>query len=343
MVGFINKWARNWVFYHIVYWIFVLLTFFWDVREYAPYDLKGYLSTVFIRTALLAALTYVNLFFLIPKVYPRSKILYWLLIVFSIYLFVNVYRMVYFMTTDEVGEVFRPPSIDITLGRMFVAIRFLLVSFLFKFLKGWFDQEKKISQIKVDQLSTELKYLRAQVNPHFLFNTLNNLYGLALKKSDKAPDVILRLSDIMDYMLYESTEIKVPLRKDVDNLINYIELEKIRQGNNAKIIFTINGEPESQKIIPLLMLPLLENGFKHGVNKEMINAYLDGHLEITPTSIELTVVNNMTAKPAETGDGHGIGLQNLKKRLELFYPKKHELSFVQKNHSYKAYLKIDLA
>jgi LytS/YehU family sensor histidine kinase len=246
------------------------------------------------------------------------------------------------MTTDFVGETIIPFRVDFYFSNAFIAITTLLYSFLFKFLQGWFEQEKKISQIEVAQLSTELKYLRAQINPHFLFNTLNNLYGLALKKSDKTPEVVMRLSEIMDYMLYESNESKVPLKKDVDNLINYIEIERIRQGNNAKIDFTITGEIKTQKIIPLLMLPLFENGFKHGVNKEMANAYLNSHLDVTQTFIELTVINNKPIVPAEKDDGHGIGLQNLRKRLELFYPQKHRLSIVQKPDSYKVYLKIEL-
>ncbi len=246
------------------------------------------------------------------------------------------------MRTEEVSEANISPPFAMLLSKIFISIRSLIFSFSFKFLQGWFEQEKKINQIKVDQLTTELKYLRAQINPHFLFNTLNNIYGLALKKSDKTPEVVMRLSEIMDYMLYESIEAKVPLKKDVDNLNNYIELEKIRQGNNAKISFIITGEINSQKIIPLLMLPLFENGFKHGVNKEMVNAYLNAHLDVSQTSIELTVINNKPIVPAEKDDGHGIGLQNLRKRLELFYPQKHWLSIVQKPDSYKAYLKIEL-
>jgi two-component system, LytTR family, sensor kinase len=342
MTGSLNRWTRTWGFYHILFWAFITITFLWDIIEYAPYDLTGYLSSVFIKVFLLICLTYNNLFFLIPKIYPRSKLLYWALLVISIALFVILYKSVYFMTTDKVGELYDQAPIDVYIGRSFMAIRYLLISLFFKFLQGWFEQEKKISQIKVDQLSTELKYLRAQINPHFLFNTLNNLYGLALKKSDKTPEIIMRLSEIMDYMLYESIESKVPLKKDVDNLVNYVEIEKIRQGNNAKINFTISGEINTQKIIPLLLLPLMENGFTHGVNREPANAYLEANLEITQTAIELTVSNNRSDLPITNDKGHGIGLQNLKKRLSLFYPKKHELTIIEKADNFTAFLKIEL-
>lgn len=338
----LNKWAKNWIFYHIIFWLFITFTFAWDLREYAPYDLKGYVSSVFIRIGLQASLMYINLVILIPKIYPKSRLAYWTLLVLTIYIFIMIYKPVYFMTSNEVREVYIPPTIDTFFNRLFIAIRALIYSFTFKFIKDWFEQEKKISQIKVDQLSTELKYLRAQINPHFLFNTLNNLYGLALIKSNKTPEVIMRLSDIMDYMLYESSDAKVPLRKDVGNLINYVEIEKLRQGNNARINFTISGDIKMQKIIPLLMLPLLENGFKHGVNKEPENAYLDATLNIHENSLEFQVTNNKSNILLTSKSDHGIGMQNLIKRLDLFYPKKYKLNIIDKTDSFTVDLKIEL-
>lgn len=223
-----------------------------------------------------------------------------------------------------------------------LAIRFLFISYLFVFLKGWFDQQQKINQYKVDKLATELNYLRAQINPHFLFNTLNNLYGLALRKSDKAPEVILKLSDIMDYMIYESTDAKVPLEKDVRNLVNYLDIERIRQGNNAKIDFTITGQTGNKRIIPLLLLPILENAFKHGVNKMPKDAFLDASLAILNDHIEFKVINSKQRNNDVESDDHGIGLSNLRKRLELFYENKHDIKIVNDPKTFSVELKIIL-
>jgi two-component system, LytTR family, sensor kinase len=342
MINMIDKWAKNWIFYHIILWVSVAITLFWDIIEYAPYDIIGYVSSVVIRVGLMMSLTYGNLYFLIPKIFPKSKGLYWSLLLLSIFLFVIVYKPLYFITTDKIYEINQPQPVDAYFSRTFIAIRYLLISVFLKFLQGWFQQERKISQIKVDQLSIELKLLRAQVNPHFLFNTLNNLYGLALKKSDKTPEIILRLSDMMDFMLYEVNEVKVFLKKDVDNLINYVEIEKIRQGNNARINFTTTGDIKMQKIIPLLMLTLLENGFKHGVNRMPAHACLEAHLTVYPASIEFIVTNNKEPNPVTSDTNHGIGLQNLRKRLTLFYPKKHVLTIDEGIDSFKAFLKIEL-
>lgn len=341
MINMINKWAKNWVFYHVIFWISMFFTFFTDVIEYINYDLIAFTTSILIRLVLLAILIYGNILFLIPRFLNKKRnLLYWISLIVLVAIFSFFYRAIYFKTTDVVVEI--PRTGHYVLNTL-LAIRYLFISYLFIFLKGWFEQESKISQFKVDQLSTELKLLRAQVNPHFLFNTLNNLYGLALKKSDKTPEIIMRLSDMMDFMLYDANEAKVPLKKDVDNLVNYVEIEKIRQGNNAKINFSVTGEMKTQKIIPLLMLSLLENGFKHGINREPANAYIDASVTIDQEFLEFKVVNNKVPAQEAAETSHGIGLKNLRKRLNLFYPKKHELIINESADSFSALLKIHLA
>lgn len=193
----------------------------------------------------------------------------------------------------------------------------------------------------MDKLATELNYLRAQVNPHFLFNTLNNMYSLVLKKSDKAPELIMRLSEMMNYMLYEGSASKVPLRKDLDNLVNFVEMERIRQGNNARIDIVVTGDYSTQMVIPLLMLPLVENGLKHGVNQQLNNAYIDISVTIEGQSLVCIVKNSKTAKK-EHKQNHGIGLDNLKKRLNLYYPGQHQLVIEETSVHFSAILKINL-
>jgi two-component system, LytTR family, sensor kinase len=153
----------------------------------------------------------------------------------------------------------------------------------------------------------------------------------------------MRLSDMMDYMLYESGDAKLPLQKDIDNLVNYVEIERIRQGNNAKITFTAEGETTGLTIIPLLLLPLLENGFKHGINKEAGGAYLTAAVRVKNDAVHFSAVNNKPALLITGEPGHGIGLENLKKRLQLHYPGKHALVFQENEDSFTASLKIELA
>jgi len=318
-----NNWTHSWVFYHTLFWVFTGLNIAYDIIEYLPYDPVGFFASVFIRMILLAGLVYGNLYILIPFVFNRNKLLYWILLVLCVVLFVVAYKPSYFITTRYVGEVSDQLWVKIV-NRGFAAIRMLLTSLFLKFIKDWFLQEKQISEITNTQLTTELHYLRSQVNPHFLFNTLNNIYSLTLKKSDKAPEVVLRLSEMMEYMLYESDDSRVPLEKEIKNLSNYLEIEKIRQGNNATIDFAVTGEFHGKKIAPLLFLPLLENAVKHGINKSIVGSFLNAKLSISSEQLTFTVENN---NPVQEGTikGERIGIQNLKKRLELFYKDHYSL------------------
>jgi len=333
-----TKWTHSWGFYHIIFWISIAFTLAYDIIEYLPYDPFGYFSSIIIRIALSAGLVYCNLYILIPIVYKRSKWLYWISLGVVTLIFIASDKGTYLITTQVVSEV-TSDTWTLFFNRLFLAVRFLMISLFMKFIKDWFEQEKKLNEIKNTQLTTELHYLRSQINPHFLFNTLNNIYGLTLKKSDKAPEVVLRLSEMMEYMLYESDGEKVPLEKEIKNLSNYLEIERIRQGNNARINFEVSGEFQEKKIAPLLFLPLLENSVKHGINKAIEGAFLKASLTVTKEQITFIVENNNPLSGA-TIRRDGIGLQNLKKRLELFYKDSHQLRVDDGRDQYRVELSI---
>jgi len=194
--------------------------------------------------------------------------------------------------------------------------------------------------MSLEKLRAEVNYLRAQINPHFLFNTLNNLYGLSLQQSEKTPELIIRLSRMMDYMLYEVEGTKVLLQKDLENLLNYIEMERIRQGNNAVIYYDVEGEISNQLIEPLLFLPLVENAFKHGVNQLIEGAYLEVRLILKEDHLTFTVKNNYKAAKDRKQIHQSLGLTNLRKRLELFYPERHLLDIYDDSLNYHVKLEI---
>ncbi|WP_350284354.1 histidine kinase [uncultured Croceitalea sp.] len=192
----------------------------------------------------------------------------------------------------------------------------------------------------------ELKLLKAQLNPHFLFNTLNNLYGLSVIKSDKLPGLMLKLSDLLRYSLYETKETLVPLEKEVTYLENYIALEKIRLEDTTDIDLVKEGQLSGYQIAPMLLIVYVENAFKHlGAvkgNKSKVSVALkeqDGALVFLCSN---TIDTN--AKPEENLEKgkSGIGLQNAKKRLALMYPDKHQLSIQQQNETYHVHLKLNL-
>lgn len=218
------------------------------------------------------------------------------------------------------------------------------IAVVVKLFKRWFAYQQTTQHLKQEKLEAELKFLKAQIHPHFLFNTLNNLYALTLKKSDAAPDVVLRLSDLLNYMLYECNATWVDLKKEIELLENYIELEKIRYSNRLDIIYTLRGDPGNKMIAPMLILPFVENSFKHGVSEETHGAWVSIDLTINGNEMVLKVDNSKTNLKAHDEHDYraGIGLKNVIRRLELLYPNNHELKTIESDDTYLIILSLNL-
>lgn len=200
-----------------------------------------------------------------------------------------------------------------------------IYAILIRFSIDWFETQKLKSQLILQNKASELALLRSQVNPHFLFNTLNNIYSLVHKKSDDAPAAVMKLSSIMRYMLYDANTDKVLLEKEIEYLQSFIELQKLRLRQQDFVEITINGSPDGRTIAPMLLIPFVENAFKHGSKSGPIPG-IHINLQIEPDRIIFGVVNNMKANPHPSEDPvGGIGLQNIQRRLDLLYPGKHSL------------------
>ncbi|MEN5231579.1 sensor histidine kinase [Sphingobacterium faecium] len=184
----------------------------------------------------------------------------------------------------------------------------------------------------------ELSLLKSQINPHFFFNTLNNLYGLIIEKSDDAPKVVLKLSDIMRYTIYMGKKDAVPLKDEVEYLKNYIELHKIRYQKKVDIIFN-QSQNTDYHIAPLLFIIPLENAFKHGVESLTEDAFIHIHMKTDNGIIYYEIENNF--EPRKTNEIVGIGIENLKQRLKLLYPNKHKIEIENQDFVYKLTLKIE--
>lgn len=213
-----------------------------------------------------------------------------------------------------------------------------------KLLRFWHQREKYIQELSNARLEAELKFLKAQVHPHFLFNTLNNLYTLTLRKSDQAPAVVEKLSDLLRYMSYDANDRMVLLSNEIDYLHNYMALEKIRYGKKLEVAFTLNGSFEGLPIAPLILIPFVENSFKHGASGRLSECWITIHLSVQDQRLTFKVENSLPgAQPDVMGYKEGIGLNNVKRRLELIYPGRHELRVTQSDVSHLVILKIDLA
>jgi len=212
---------------------------------------------------------------------------------------------------------------------------------LFVLLMIWWviKQAKYIINLKNEKMKTELLHLKSQVNPHFFFNTLNNLYG-SMEKDSKAREMVLKLSDMMRYSIYEGQKDRVTLGEELDYLKNYIALQEARYHKKTDIQFNHKIDDTSSKIMPLLFIILLENAFKHGLENLEENAYIHVNLTASEKQLHFEIENNFETQ--EASDVKGIGLKNLKRRLELAYPNKHFLSFKIDTNVYNVKLTLEL-
>jgi two-component system, LytTR family, sensor kinase len=229
---------------------------------------------------------------------------------------------------------------NVTLGMYFgkdfnTQILLVLCAFLLKCIQDFFKSEA----IKKEKITMELAYLKSQINPHFLFNTMNNLYGLSLSEPDKTPDVILKISEMIRYMLYESNEERVPLTKEIEYLNSYIELEKIRYEGQTFVDFTVEGNTNNKLIAPLLLISFVENIFKHGNIQDSHNQVV---ISIKIEENQLIFKQRNAVAIREKDKMGGLGLKNVERRLFLLYPNKYTLHVKNENGIYESELILKL-
>jgi two-component system, LytTR family, sensor kinase len=201
------------------------------------------------------------------------------------------------------------------------------------------DKEKEKDLIR-DKLETELKFLRNQTNPHFLFNTLNNIYALARKKSDETADVVMKLSKLLRFMLYETKNEQIRISDEIKILDDYIELEKLRYNHRLTISFIREIDNENEQIAPLLLIPFVENAFKHGASESRFESYIHLEMNLQNGILEFNIENTKEQNGKKLND-ENIGLSNVRRQLELLY-KDHEVSIRSEDILFKVFLKVNL-
>jgi two-component system LytT family sensor kinase len=224
-------------------------------------------------------------------------------------------------------------------GTFLVTGFFVVMSSLLKFSTDWFSNERIQRNLESEKKDMELQFLKSQLNPHFLFNSLNNIYSLAYQKSDKTADAILKLSEIMRYMIYESNDSWVDLNKEVEYVQSFVELQKLRFKDGAAVEIKINGEIDGQRIVPLILISFVENAFKHGVAndpEDPIRINIIANQKILHFS-----VSNKKSKTNKDAMG-GVGLNNVERRLQLLYPERYKLNIVNSSTHYTTELMLDL-
>ena len=335
--------------HHIIFWsiYFLLNTLRWgNYFDDYLYSLK----TNIIGFPIHITLCYLNIFVLMPKfVYKRKYFSYIVFLMASLVFMVFVkFNLTYFLISQNIWP--EGPTIihtmtfsytiDMMIGELYV-ITFVTA---IKITMDWLQEQERIAALEKTQSDTELLFLRTQISPHFFFNTLNNIYSLAIEKSDKTPKLILKLSGLMRYLLYETKKKRQSLEKELICIHNYLDLERIRFGNLLEIDMKISGDIVNKKIAPMLLLSFVENAFKHGANKNVGPIKIDIDFKIAENFLYFTISNptpKITKHKQNIDSFGGIGLKNAKKRLALGYkPDEYNLSIDTKNNRYVVHLKI---
>jgi two-component system, LytTR family, sensor kinase len=335
--------ARKYVF-HFLLWILVTISLGIDASELYSLSLSLFFFFIFAKTLVLLVLVYLNLLLFYPLYFTKKKYYLYFLCITAITLIAGYLNTkLELFVREKRGLTNKPDLLIFFLKQFFMAVRYVLTAFLLQITVDFYEQKEKIKKIELEKTIAELNFLKAQINPHFLFNTLNNVYALILEKSEKSGDSVLKLADILKYILAEGKEDKVLLKKELALLDNYIELEKLRKPD-ADVSFTTETAGNSCLITPLILLPFVENAFKHGLNTVVKGGFIHLHINVTEKLLTLTIENNIPpADNAMAIQSHGIGIENVRKRLDLVYHNAYQLLIEKKSHSFLVNLQLQLA
>lgn len=338
----VYSWLSQRVVYHSLFWFMILLLL--TIFDATSYPFLFSLGNELINVFFYAALVYFNLLYLVPNYLTKKRFLTYcgLLIMATLIITPLKVLVLYFKFSGL------PQIQDDLLTNMnwYFLINFFIAgtSTIIKIVTDWARHLREKQELQTQTMQSELRFLKSQINPHFLFNTLNNLYALTLKKSDKAPDIVIKLSEMMRYMLYECNEKEVLLSKEINYIKNYLDLERLRQGKNVNIHFEVIGEPGDYKVAPLMFTPFLENSFKHGLSHNISQGYVDMKLNISQDQVSFYIENSKPDTPMPKSDRRsgGIGLVNIHRRLNLLYPDSYDLKIEDRPQSYAVQMNLDL-
>jgi two-component system sensor histidine kinase AlgZ len=335
------------VLMHLSFWCVYMPFFIYQVSSRGQdVDWLRVITVAAIQIGFSMVIGYLNYFYFLPRFLEDKngwRYVTTFLLTFAVIMFFRIHVERYFIDgyTRQEQYLYRSRFIvQVVITNLFIAIFLGML----RFAVNWFELEAKRKTVENEKLVAELNFLKAQINPHFLFNTLNNLYYLAYTQSPNTTEVIAKLSQMMRYMIYDSNYPLVPLSKEIEYMQNYIALERLRLNNQIPIKFEIAGNADQVLIAPLILITFLENAFKHGVSNNSPGAWVNILIQLNDKQCIYKVENSKikSMKP-EADDKSGIGLQNVRRRLELSYPDKHKLLIEDKADVYCVQLNITLS
>ncbi|MBN1272843.1 MAG: histidine kinase [Candidatus Aminicenantes bacterium] len=325
-------WSRSLVLRHLLTWFLAYMAFFFSIYFIDKFDTALQIATVIIVPAPIPVYLH---FFSIKHFFEKRKYtLYLISLIIIVGLSAVCFELFFNFIVND------PESHTSGIG---TAIFFIVFSMGMKYFKEGLTRQHHIQEDRYKQVQTELALLKSQIHPHFFFNTLNSLYSLSLEQSQQVPNVIIELSDLMRYVLESSNKKRVPLKDEVQFIKSYISLETLRLPESADIQISVKGDLNSHSIAPMLLIPFVDNSFKHGLSSSIEDGYI--HVEITMEKkhlyfrIENSKPQNEISKSKERP---GVGLENVKRRILLLYPHKHELNISDSPNNFCVELKLTL-
>ncbi len=337
-----RKTTHNIIVFNIILWVcsFIILLFIFSGKS-SPLKVDYIYTSYFVLTLIIPVL--INLYLLIPKYLKREKyLIFSLLFLINLIVFAEINRLFFDFIVSVFLDEYYFISYNNKIEVYFIFFIFFLLSSLIKLGEDWVSfnkQENEALKIQNQEIENQLYYLKGQINPHFLFNSLNVLYSLAIDKKEEITDAILQLSNILRYIIYDIEVEKVNLEKEISLIKNYIDFEKNRHIENSKVNFEFNISG-THEIYPMLLLPIVENSFKHGLKSGVENPFVTIKLTEEKGYFFFEISNNFKKRDEEIYSG--VGLKNIEKNLGLIYPKKHTFIKEIKENIFIVNLKIDL-
>lgn len=323
-------------FIHIFIWgiLYSVILFF----VYA--EIKDITLKVCLRITFTAVIFYINYSLLVPYFLLKKKILPYLfcvviLLLISYLIILNVFGFEFYDSRNLLDK--RPSKFTIII---FFNSVIIIIGTIIRLYEQWIENDRINKEIEVKKNKTELESLKNQLNPHFLFNSLNSIYSLSTKKSNDTPEAVIMLSELMRYMLYKANDKKVFLKDELQYIENYIKLQHIRIAKNKNVKINIKGEISTQKISPLLFISYIENAFKYGTDFNG-NTEIEIDISVKDNELQFKCVN-IIGNRSKDEESSGIGMQNTKNRLELLYPDKHWLTTIEKDNKFMVDLKLKI-
>jgi len=330
---------KNETLYKILFQVFLWVIWIFYPFINANYDDPNtivFLQMLFTVRLVEVPFFYFIVYYLIPQILRKKGVATYLIFIFII--------SVSYIYSETIIKVWVNPDYK-NVYTFFIFFPVIFVAAMgtgYGLVAAYVDEESAKREENQERLRSELSFLRSQISPHFIFNVLNSIVYLIRSKSSEAENVTIQLSELIRYMLYESDTKQVPVSREVEYLKNYIELQKVRYGEDVKINVAISGNDSSLTIEPMLLIPFVENAFKHGIGM-VNNPQIDINLSYTTSSLNFQVTNPIIPETIDQKDGSsGIGLKNVSRRLELLYKGKHELHIDNNGKEFTAKLNLNL-